>query len=367
MRVALIYLGRRGAGGWISFELAQQLEEKSEAIIVISHDMEQLFSWKSLRAEKVFTRTFRNIIFAIISLIIPLQINALIRKIKQHKPDILLFTMFHPWNAYIQKKMQDVPSVAFVHDPRPHPDLMGWIYGKLEQASISKATRCIILSKNLVEDLVTRGISKNHIDIIPLGLFRRITPNSSLPSSKRSIPTLLFFGRIVPYKGIETLLQAYAELHKTRQIRLIIAGEGDLRPFHDFLYNLPDIEIMNYWIPEHEIGNIFSKSDLLILPYTSASQSGVIPIAASFSLPVIATRAGGIPEQIEDGISGWLIYPNNKNALITAIKDALDHPDIAQQRGMALNIRYQNEFNWEKIGQRVLESLNIAIQSKGKK
>lgn len=364
IRVALIYLGRRGAGGWIGFELASQLQRIFTLLTITSEYLEQRSAWKSLRIAQIVTPTFRNALSALLSLLVPMQVNMLVRKIRQHEPEVLLFPMFHPWNALIQKRMPDVPSVVFVHDPRPHPDLTGWLFASLEQASIRQATRCIIMSANLVDELHKRGIPLERIDTLPLGSFR-VTLNRNLTLEKKRDPTLLFFGRIAPYKGLDILLQAYAEIRRTHSARLVIAGEGNLKPFRRLLDKSPDVELINRWIPEDEIENIFSKSDLLVLPYTSASQSGVIPIAASLGLPVIATQTGGIPEQIEDGVNGWLVQPGNRDSLSMAIREVLDHPDVARQRGEALRRRYESLLNWEAIALQVAESLKKAVQARG--
>jgi len=367
MRVALIYLGRRGAGGWISLELARQFQGTFPTLAVTSSHTDQRNAWESLNIELLSTYTYRNALSALASLLMPIEVSRLVGKIKRFKPDVLLFPMFHPWNALIEQRMYSIPSVVFVHDPQPHPDLTGWIFGKLEQSSIRQAKRCIILSKSLTEEMLKRGVLSEQIDVIPLGPFR-IAPDRKLKPLNGNIPTLLFFGRIVLYKGLDILLQAYADVRQMHQARLIIAGEGDLSPYQNMLQNLPDVEVINQWIPETEIEELFLKSNLLVLPYTGASQSGVIPIAAALGIPVIATCTGGISEQIEDGVSGWLVQPGSKDALVAAIADALDHPELMRQRGEALQMRYKSQlFSWEQIARQVGESLKKAAQATGQK
>lgn len=362
-RVAIIYLGRRGAGGWISFELARQLQEMFPTLVVTSRYSEQQQKWETLHAEKLVIPTFRSTLQALISLLFPVRVNHLVQMLRGFKPDVLLFPMFHPWNSLIQTRMRNIPSIVFVHDPLSHPDLAGWFYNRLEKVSIGYAERCILMSHSLVDVLRERGISPARIDVINLGPFR-IEPTWNRTLEKQNVFNLLFFGRIVPYKGLEVLLQAYASLRKTHRAHLVIAGEGDLNHFQNHLKNLPDVKIYNHWIPENEIEKLFSQSDLLILPYTSASQSGVIPIAASFGLPVIATKTGGLPEQIEAGISGWLVQPGDADALAQAMKEALDYPESAHKRGKALRARYEGEFSWEQSARQVAESLEKAVQAR---
>jgi len=366
MRIALIYLGRRGAGRWISLELAGELHKKFSVLTVTSEYMENPSEWETLESERLVVSTFRSAIQALFSLIFPLRINQLVKKVRVFQPDVLLFPMFHPWNGFIQRRLTNIPSVVFVHDPEPHPDLTGWFYSKLEQDTIRQAERCIILSKNLMDGMIARGKDMEKLDVIPLGLFR-VTPSRKLNPSRQSFSTLLFFGRIVPYKGLEILLQAYADIRRTHQVRLLIAGEGDLTPYQSLLKDLPNVQVVNHWVPDDEIEKFFAESDLVVLPYTSGSQSGVIPMAASFGLPVIATRVGGIPEQITNGETGWLVEPNSKDVLATALREALDHPDLARGRGEALRRHYESELNWEKIALQVEESLMKANQARGPK
>jgi glycosyltransferase involved in cell wall biosynthesis len=86
----------------------------------------------------------------------------------------------------------------------------------------------------------------------------------------------------------------------------------------------------------------------------------VIPIAATFGLPVIATRTGGLTEQIEDGVSGWLVPPGDAQALANTITEVLSQPQAARQRGLALKDRYEKQFGWEQVSRRVVESLEKA-------
>ncbi len=365
MRIAVIYLGRRGAGGIISLELTRHLGQAHQVLAVLSAQAENLGRWPAVQAERVEVDTFQNAIGALRSLLFPNQIIRLAEQIRQSKPDVLLFPMFHPWNSLLQRRLRDIPSVTFVHDPRPHPDLSGWFYEKLENASLRRASRCVVLSESLRPFLAGRGIAPSRVDVVPLGPF--LYPSSVQPITKDRIPTLLFFGRVMPYKGLEVLLQAFQKVHTDFRCRLLIAGEGNMTSYKESLASLQDVEVVNRWIAEEEIAGFFARSDIVVLPYTSASQSGVIPIAATFGLPVIATRTGGLTEQVEEGVSGWLVPPGEAGALAKAIREALSEPRAARQRGQALKDRYEKQFGWEQATRLVVKSLEMARQAKGPK
>ncbi len=370
MRVALIYLGRHGAGGKISVELARHLSQRWQIVAVISRYAEHRREWSTIPCITLEVDTFQTALGAFCSLIDPRRIDQLAGQIRQFTPQVMLFPMMHPWNAVLQQRLADIPSVVFVHDPQAHPDLAGWFYEKLENCSIRRASRCVVLSESLVQHLVRRGVDRERIDVVPLGPLSYRHDNRSVALSRLGkredeIPTILFFGRIAPYKGLDVLLKAYLRLRKVMPCRLLIAGAGRLAPYRHLLKKAPDVELVHRWIAEEEIASLFIRSKLVVLPYTSASQSGVIPIAASFGLPVIATRVGGLEEQIEDGVSGWLVPPHDEQALADAMFAALGAPEEAAQRGAALRARYETYFGWERLAGLVMQSLELASGTRG--
>ncbi len=353
-RIAIIYLGRRGAGGRISLELAQNLQNMADVTAAISTFGEVQAAWRQTSVPLIETETFQSARQALFSLLFPAKINALVEEIRAFRPDVLVFPMAHPWNAALQKRLDPVPAIVFSHDPQPHPDFAGWFYAQLETPSLRRAACCIVLSEALKPALAQRGVDEKRMDILPLGLldYSQAGWREKAPSQP---PTLLFFGRIVPYKGLEVLIESYRLVRETHSARLLIAGDGDLSAQRNMLDSLPDVEIVNRWIGEDEIGAFFGRADLVVLPYTSASQSGVIPIAASFGLPVVATRTGGIPEQIEHGKTGWLVAPGSARALAEALVFAIEHPVEAQQIGAALQAEFSASRNWVEIARKLLK------------
>jgi glycosyltransferase involved in cell wall biosynthesis len=261
--------------------------------------------------------------------------------------------------------LSQFPSVIAVHDPLPHPGLTDRLFQVLEDWSIRQATRGLVFSQSLAPELAQRGLPLSHIDVISLGPF--IYPSWGDTSlhraevSDQKPPTLLFFGRITAYKGLGILLEAYGQVAKHRPLRLVVAGEGDLRPYQAKIQSTPGIEVINRWIAEQEIPGIFQQADMVILPYTSASQSGVIPIAAGFGLPVIATRTGGIPEQIEDGENGLLVEPNSAGQLAAAIGRLVTDPALASRLGHQLQADFELKHSWQQVTTGVRASLEKAL------
>jgi glycosyltransferase involved in cell wall biosynthesis len=132
--------------------------------------------------------------------------------------------------------------------------------------------------------------------------------------------TILFFGVVRPYKGLSVLLRATARAREEVECRLRVAGE---------FYEAEDqyreiireeglsscVHIDNRYIPNEEIASLFDGADVLVLPYLSATQSGVARMALAAGLPIIATRVGGLSEAVIENVTGLLVPPGNAEAL----------------------------------------------------
>lgn len=159
---------------------------------------------------------------------------------------------------------------------------------------------------------------------------------------------ILFFGYIRPYKGLKYLIEALPQIRQTSgdDTRLLIVGEfwKKNKPEYDALIatlGLQDsIVFVDRFVPNEAVGQYFAVSDLLVAPYLSATQSGVIQMAYSFDTPVVASNVGGLPEVIEEGVSGFLCPPEDPAALAAAITKALNY----QAYDLAATKR---RFTWE--------------------
>lgn len=135
---------------------------------------------------------------------------------------------------------------------------------------------------------------------------------------------ILFFGYVRPYKGLHVLLDALADVVKRMPVHLLVVGE-----FYDNEQNYREqvrrlhledhVTLQPDYVPNHMVGRYFSAADVVILPYVSATQSGIAQIAYNFDKPVIATDVGGLGEVVIDGVTGLLVPPDDASALAGAI------------------------------------------------
>ena len=132
---------------------------------------------------------------------------------------------------------------------------------------------------------------------------------------------LLFFGLIRDYKGLDLLLEAFEKV-ENRDLRLLVAGEfyNDKDQYRVALDRLGERVVLHEgFVKDEDVCNYFSVADALVLPYRTATQSGVTQIAYNFSLPMVVTRVGGLPEIVTDGKVGFVCEPT-----VEGIADAIE-------------------------------------------
>ena len=135
---------------------------------------------------------------------------------------------------------------------------------------------------------------------------------------------LLFFGYVRAYKGLDLLLEALAKARTRTNVALIVVGEfyDDEQKYRDMIRQLglePHVTVVADYVPNEKVGLYFSAADAVVLPYRSATQSGIAQIAYNFDRPVIATDVGGLAEVVRDGLTGYVVPPGDPAALADAI------------------------------------------------
>ena len=141
---------------------------------------------------------------------------------------------------------------------------------------------------------------------------------------KRKI--VLFFGRINKYKGIGNLCEL---IQKTPEIRYVVAGKADDSIVEELklLKTLPNVKIDEGIIPYNKMHDYFYNACCVVLPYDTASQSGVILDAYKHSRPAIAFNVGAIGEEIENGVSGYIVQPGNLEQLVKCVRNIVKMPE----------------------------------------
>jgi glycosyltransferase involved in cell wall biosynthesis len=169
-------------------------------------------------------------------------------------------------------------------------------------------------------------------------------------------PVVLFFGLVRPYKGLDVLLRAVARARQQVPISLLVAGEFyEAKPPYEALVSElglgTAVRLLDRYIPNEEVEIYFRAADLVVLPYTSATQSGIAQIALSFERPVIVTTVGGLPEAVRPGETGYVVPPRDPEALARALVDF-----FATGAGVRMGPSLRGEaerFSWDAMGESV--------------
>ena len=203
---------------------------------------------------------------------------------------------------------------------------------------------------------------KGRISAIPHGLLG--TPDKP-PIPRWNNGTLLFFGRIQEYKGLRYLIEATHLLEGEGIIsKVIIAGTGqDLTKYRDIVSSHAIYELIERYIEIEEIPTIFNQSDIVVLPYTDGTQSGVAALAINYRRPIIASDVGSIGEMVRNGFNGLLVPKRDADALANAIKTLLkDHPLLQKMSDGAAWLA-TNELSWKSIAKKTQAVYEIALQT----
>jgi glycosyltransferase involved in cell wall biosynthesis len=232
-----------------------------------------------------------------------------------------------------------------VHDPHPHP-------GDVEPSVRLRASRDVLLATarlvfvhgdGLRDELRDAGRAPlPPIEVVPHGTDARpVTPPPEHPS-------LLFFGRMSRYKGLDVLLEAMPRIWgRVPETRLVVAGEGPL-PDAALLRDAR-VQVRNGHIPEAEVAPLFRRASVVTLPYIQASQSGVGSQAKAHGRPIVATWTGELPRLVSDG-SGLVVPPRDPDALADATVSLLTDLPRAQRMGLAGARTAAGETSWSAIG-----------------
>ena len=162
---------------------------------------------------------------------------------------------------------------------------------------------------------------------------------------------LLFFGLIRRYKGLSVLIDAMDKLSGRLDCRLVVAGEfyDDKEKYLEQIRRLgleDRIRVVDEYIANEEVADYFLAANVVVLPYITATQSGIVQIAFGLGAPVITTNVGGLPEAVADGETGYIVPPQDSEALSNAILRFFDE-DCEDQFRSAIHAEAE-KFSWDQ-------------------
>ncbi len=263
------------------------------------------------------------------SLLNPLFLRGLTRLIRHERPDLIhLMSNSTLWLNFAVPFWHSIPLVTTIHDVNVHPGdsdtriLPAWA----PKLMVHQSRHVVVHGeglKQLVLDQYSKSADNVHVLSHPaIQRYAELARRQKMaPCRADGVLRILLFGRIFAYKGLEHLVRAEALLKDCSfDLRFTIAGRGDDPWIYRSLMGDPGrYDIRNRFIEDAEVAQLFLDTDIVVLPYTEASQSGVLNLTAAFGKPVIVTDVGELPATVLSNELGLVVPSGDGESLSRAI------------------------------------------------
>lgn len=257
------------------------------------------------------------------------------KDIRKKNPDIVIFTYWMSFFApcfskiaKVVKKNRHTKCIGLIHNIIPHEKS---VLDKLFAPRFVKAMDGFVtLSKSVLDDVKSLDNQNKPKCFVPHPLYDHFGEIMARNEAIKHVGLdenyryMLFFGLVRAYKGLDLLLDAFADERLRKfNVKLIVAGEfyEDPKPYLEQVekHGLSDLVVIkNQYIRDDEVKYYFNIADIVVQPYKSATQSGVTQVAYHFMKPILVTNVGGLGEIIPNGKVGYVVEPNS-----SSIADAL--------------------------------------------
>lgn len=286
-------------------------------------------------------------------------------KIKKFKPDIVMLQWWHPYFApcysILERFLRQIPFIITCHNVFPHERFPMDKF--LTRMVLKRAAGYIVQSHLDEQDLLMIKPGANYV-VTPHPTYNAFRMKNMSREEAReeigistNVPMLLFFGFIREYKGLKYLLDALPKVKRQiPDIMLWVVGDfsSDRNEYLEQIVRRgieDNIRLIEGYVPDQEVEKYFAATDLVVLPYISATQSGIVQIAYGFDKPVVVTDVGGLPDVVQHRKTGYVVPPRNAEEIAHAICSYYREDQSVDWQG---NIRKQAaEFSWETMVERV--------------
>lgn len=293
----------------------------------------------------------------------PLGMLRLARFLRRQRIDILHTHLFEPSVIGLQAGvLAGVPQrVMTRHYSDYHTRIHKKWHVRLDQLCIRLSHGVIAVSEHTAEHMISQeGARPNKIHTVLNGIdFDRVRLSSpEAPARLRREfapsdgPLLLMVGRLHPEKGYQFLFEALTKLkgRLDRPVRLLVAGQGPLEDFYRrMVQSLGCADAVEFLGFRKDVADLMAASDLVVLPSVAEAFGLVLTEALYLGTPVVATRVGGIPEIVTDGIDGVLVPPADSQALADALADLLRDPERRARMAGSGRQKVQARFKFEDM------------------
>jgi glycosyltransferase involved in cell wall biosynthesis len=297
------------------------------------------------------------------------------REIRQRQPDLLIFKYWLPFFgpcfgtiARLAKHGADTKVLFICDNIIPHERRPGDV--AFTKYALNQADYFIVQS-DAVERELREHFPEAKYRNVPHPVYEIFGPPLEKTEAKKILGisttnVILYFGYVRPYKGLMVLLEAVQHLQEWQsemgEVLLLVAGEfyDDGPKYRQHVHELSLESCVRFvadYVPNQEVARYFCAADVVVLPYLSATQSGIAQIAYNFDKPVIATNVGGLAEIIIHNKTGFVVPPSDARALATAIF-RFYHEKKEQEFSTNVTIE-KKRYSWDSMVRSIEELVGI--------
>ncbi len=308
-----------------------------------------------------------------------LDMLRLTRRLSADPPDVIHF-QWAPLPVLdrhlIPRLRRIAPVLLTVHDTTPFNGSPNDALQAVGAASIfATFDHLIVHSEGGRTQLAARGLARERISVIPHGALRLPSmPRQADPVRSRSsgaTRTILAFGKIKPYKGIDLLIEAFAGLPPAlrAEARLRVVGEPYM-PLEPMKLRARELGIADRiewderYVRDDEIGGIIGAADILAFPYRQIDASGVLMASLGYGKPIVASAIGAFADLLRDGEHGRLVPPEDATALSDALADLLGDPARARAMGDKTREIAAGIAGWPEIAEKTASLYQLLIDER---
>lgn len=266
------------------------------------------------------------------------------------RPDVVLWSnwrfMFEPLFVVAITRLLPRSTYGIVaHEPLPRSDARDTSTpreGRALRAAFAAAWRRMdivyVLGTSARREVLENWRPRGEVVVIPHGPVEAFGDHDPGDSAAATGPEILFFGTWTRYKGLEQLLEAFAEVRRAvPDARLVVAGavsaDLDLAAVTSLAHRVGGVDLRPGYVDAADVPEMIRSARVVVTPYLRASQSGVIHLAYTHARPVVSTDVGDLSEAVRDGETGLLVPPGDVSALAGALERLLLDPDLAARLG----------------------------------
>lgn len=332
-RILFLYWGRRGLSEFV-VNLADAAGERADiqSVFSVSRQNDCFATFQKLGSRLEAVDLFKSALGAVSNVWRAHQVREqIVRRIRRDRIDTVISLMPHVWGPIVAPAIRATGArlISVVHDAAPHPgDLVSWVASWLFR-DLQNSDAVITLSEHVTETLKAQRLVDPAIVHTLFHPELNFAPIPRPPAPRAGEPLrLLFLGRILPYKGLDLMIDAVERLRRDgRAVEIGVFGEGALGREQKRLEAL-GAEIANRWLSTAEITGVLGRYHAVALSHTEASQSGVAAVAAGHGVPVIANPVGGLTEQVEHERTGLITAAPTSAAFAQSIVRLMDEPAL---------------------------------------